>query len=285
MRTRWRIEHVPDWPNRLAVELTVRHNLGGGHRRDREGSRERDRAAAATRTGGWAMSAPVLRLPCPALEIGPSDAATSPAHGIDLQGGRHPMKSYSNRRKTSFPGVYSRDDKYGERAYYIRWNDADGRAHCRSLRNVTAKQAARIRAEIIASARPAPARAVPDFYDPMDPDWIIEENSPDTCVYVGQRKINPVIVKIGYTTFARLRKRMQQERLHLLVAMPGGKELEGQLHERFADYVCDVDGAEFFFMTRTLRAWIEDERERRRAAMAGIALVWDHDEMAEAAGA
>jgi hypothetical protein len=93
---------------------------------------------------------------------------------------------------------------------------------------------------------------------------VVTESSPNGCVYVGQRLINPVIVKIGYSTFRRLRRRMREKRLHLLLALPGDRALERETHERFADYRCDVDGAEFFFLANAVRAWIEEEKGARK---------------------
>ena len=167
------------------------------------------------------------------------------------------------RRVTEYVGVYAyegRDDVHLIR--YRNWNNEYvGKAVYGS-----AADASRAREELLRTIRPqrfGAGFAAPDYLDLRELEWILDAHSADPCIYVGQRKINPVIVKIGYSTYRGVRKRAQAERLHLLLVLPGGRDRERELHQQFADYVCDVDGAEFFFLTRALREWIDDQRSLR----------------------
>lgn len=171
--------------------------------------------------------------------------------------------SPSIREKTKYPGVYRRVGVRVGEVFDIKFRDSNGRATIRTVHG-SLDDAARAKDELVKSLRPSRNGAVfaaPEYHEPLDVDWIIQSHSTDTCVYVGQRKINPVIVKIGFSTFRGVRKRMDGERLHLLLAMPGDRSVERSIHERFDAYQCDVDGREFFFLTKEIRAWIDEQRE------------------------
>lgn len=171
-------------------------------------------------------------------------------------------------KKTPYPGIYERTNSDGRTVYVVTFRDERGMATSRVVRG-SIEDAARAKEEILRATRPTVAGgsfAAPAYYEASDLDWIVQSHSNDGCVYVGQRKINPVIVKIGYSTFRGARKRMADERLHLLLAMPGTRQMEKELHERFAAYSCDVDGREFFFLARDVRAWIDATREEIAAS-------------------
>jgi hypothetical protein len=165
------------------------------------------------------------------------------------------------QERTRYPGVYVSVSKDGPR-YMIRFRDPDGASRARTLPPGSGlEDAVRAREEILGRVKPRRGALVGDYLDPYDVQEIIDRNSSAPCVYVAQRKIAPYIVKIGRSTWRGVGRRMSDERLHLLLAIPGDGELERLLHTTFDAYQCDLDGQEFFFLTKEIRRWIDERRQ------------------------